>query len=102
MEKNNHLYEPHLVIKESVIFPGNEWQPKSSGWSLVQVKNGVGYCLQTQKSTELEAGSVILASGLAEGNMRASQLGKLSLYSFNVVPSRLTGLITLGEQELLN
>lgn len=102
METNRHLHEPHLAIREFLILPGNEWRPKSSRWSVIQIKNGTGYCLQAQGSTELGPGAVILAAGQAEGSIRASQLGKLSFYAFNVMPARLTGLITLGEQELLN
>jgi AraC-like DNA-binding protein len=102
MENARHLYEPHLAIKEFLISPGGEWRPESSGWSLLQIKDGIGYCLQTQGSTELEAGTIILTAGRAGGNIRASQLGKMSFYAFNVMPSRLTGLITLGEQELLD
>jgi len=73
----------------------------SGGWSLIQIRRGTGYYLQTQSSQELETGTVILVAGPVQGRIRASQLGGLSLYSFSVIPTRLTGLITLGEQDFL-
>ena len=101
MKKNPLLYEPHLTVRELSLLPGGEWQPDSSGWSLVQVRSGSGYCLQAQGSTELETGAVLLVAGHSKTIIRASQLGKMSLHAFNVIPARLTGLITLGEQEFL-
>ena len=94
------LYEPHLAIREFSVLPGGEWVPKLSGWSLIQVKSGTGYWLQAQSSRELEAGMVLLVADHVRGSIRASQLGGLSLYSFSMIPARLTGLITLGEQNL--
>jgi AraC-like DNA-binding protein len=101
MKKKPRQYEPHLVVEELSLLPGAEWLPASSGWSLMQVCAGSGYCLQAQGSTELETGAVLLVAGLARTIIRASQLGKMSLHVFNVIPARLTGLITLGEQDFL-
>jgi AraC-like DNA-binding protein len=101
MKKPDHLYGPHLAIKEVSVLPGGEWLPKLFGWSLIQVKSGTGYWLQAQSSRELEAGMVLLVADHVQGSIRASQLGGLSLYSFSVIPARLTGLITLGEQDFL-
>jgi AraC-like DNA-binding protein len=67
----------------------------------MQIARGTGYYLQPQSSQELETGTVLLVAGCAPGSIRASQLGGLSLFSFNVIPARLTGLITLGEQDFL-
>ncbi len=102
MNKFDYLYEQHLVIRECTVLPGGEWSPKSSGWSLTQVENGVGYWLQSQSSTPIETGSVILVAADTAGHIRASQLNGLSFFSFNVIPARLTGLITFGEREFLN
>lgn len=57
--------------------------------------------MQPQLNQVLEPGSVLLVAGGVKGCIRASQLGELSLGAFNVIPSRLTGLITLIEQGLL-
>ncbi|HEX3628301.1 MAG TPA: helix-turn-helix transcriptional regulator [Verrucomicrobiae bacterium] len=101
MNTLDHLYEPHLTIRKFSILPGKEWFPGPSDWSLIQVEIGVGYWLRGATSVDLEPGSVILASAGARGHIRASQLNSMSVHSFGVMPSRLTGLITLNEQDLL-
>lgn len=98
---DHHLYEPHLTIKEFSILPGKEWVPGPSDWCLIQVEGGMGYWMQGQSSIDLETGAVLLISGDGQGQIRASQLNSMSLYSFNVTPARLTGLITLSEQDFL-
>jgi len=101
MKKPERIYEHHLAIREVAVPPGGEWAPRSPGWLLAQITRGTGYCLQPQSSLELETGAVILAAGRAPGSIRASQLGGLLISSFSVIPARLTGLITLGEQDFL-
>jgi AraC-like DNA-binding protein len=49
----------------------------------------------------LETDAGLLVAGQSKPIIRASQLGKMSLFAFGVMPSRLTGLITLGEQNFL-
>jgi len=101
MSRLDRAYQPHLAIREFSVPPGGEWVPRSTGWSLIQINRGTGYFLQPQSSLELETGTVLLVAGSAPGSIRASQLGGLGLYSFSVIPSRLTGLVTLGEQDFL-
>jgi AraC-like DNA-binding protein len=101
MNTVDHLYEPHLTIKESSISPGKEWLPRLSDWSLIQVEEGMGYWLQAHSSIDLKNGTVLLVYGDGQGRIRASQLNSMSLYSFSVTPARLTGLITLSEQDFL-
>jgi AraC-like DNA-binding protein len=95
------LYEPHLTIRAFSILPGREWLPKNTDWSLVQVEEGMGYWLDGQSSVDLQTGAVLLVSGSGQGRLRASQLSNMSLFSFSVTPGRLTGLITLSEQDSL-
>ena len=101
MKKTERIYEPHLAVREFSVPPGGEWSPRSPGWSLIQIGRGTGYFLQPQSSLELETGTVLLVAGPAQGSIRASQLGGMFLYSFSVTPARLTGLITMGEQDFL-
>jgi AraC-like DNA-binding protein len=101
MTKLDSAYEPHLAVREVSLPPGGEWTPRSSGWSLVQIGSGNGYWLHRQLNHELEAGTVLLLPTRVLGSIRASQLGGLSLYSFNVQPERLTGVLTLSEQNFL-
>ncbi len=101
MKKTVQPYESHLMLREIVLSPGGEWRPDLTGWCLMQVGNGTGYWRQGQTSVELEAGTVLLVAGNADGHIRASLLNRLALNCFNILPERLTGLITLGEQDLL-
>lgn len=101
MNKLNHFYEPHLAVREISVLPGGEWIPRISGWSMIQVEDGTGYWLQAPSSIELEVGTILVVAGNGLGRIRASQLNGLALRCFNVMPSRLTGLITLGEQDFL-
>jgi AraC-like DNA-binding protein len=94
-------YEAHLAVREFSVPPGCEWAPEFPGWSLVQVAGGSGYCLQTEGGSELETGAVILVASRNGTAIRASLLGEMSLRTFNVMPARLTGLITLGELDFL-
>jgi AraC-like DNA-binding protein len=101
MKKSDFYYQQNLAVRELTIPSGGEWLPRLNGWSLIHVRQGTGYCLQTRENRELATGTVLLASGLLQGCIRASQLGELCLNSFNIIPEQLTGLITLGEQHLL-
>ena len=98
MKKPDHLYQPHLVMREFDLPAGKEWSPQLSDWTLVQVKKGHGYWLQDQTRTELAVGTVLLLTKTVPGRVLASQLNTMSLSSFTVMPDRLTGLLTLGEQ----
>jgi len=71
------------------------------GWSLVQIGSGSGYWLEEQSRLELATGTVLLLCGNSCGRVLASRLTGLSLRYFSVMPDRLTGLITQGEQDLL-
>ena len=101
MNTLDNWYEPHLAIKKLNILPGKEWAPWPSDWSLIQVEEGMGYWLQGQSSIDLKKGMVLLVCGDGQGRIRASQLNSMSLYGFSVTPARLTGLITLSEQDFL-
>lgn len=97
MSKLVKNYASHLALRQLSLPPGNEWTPGLPGWSLVQISGGSGYWLEAQSSTELAAGTVLLVAGAAPGQVRASLLNGLTLHYFNLIPARLTGLITLGE-----
>jgi AraC-like DNA-binding protein len=98
MKKPNRTYEPHLTLREISLRPGTEWAPHWASWTLIHVTEGVGYCLQPDCNQGLENGSVILINGEMPGVIRASNLNSLTLHAFTVMPTRLTGLLTLSEQ----
>lgn len=92
---------PHLAVHEHKICAGEEWKHGLPGWLFLQVRSGVGYCLDRQGHLELPAGSVLVLSPRAEASIRASQLGDVELSLFRVEPELLTGILTLGEQLFL-
>jgi len=102
----NRPYAPHLLMREHTLAAGKEWVPLLSGWSLIQIGSGNGYWLLGNSRMELEAGTALLipgdVSGDVCGRVLASCLNGLSLRYFTVMPERLTGLITQGEQDFFN
>ena len=99
--RKNHSYETHLTVRAHTLLPGQEWTPQLPGWTLLWIENGSGYFLREQKSAPLETGMALLLGDGATGNLRASQLGEMTLRFFNVIPARLTGLLTFGDHELM-
>jgi len=95
------VFEPHLALSEITLAAGAEWMIKSPGWCFLLVSSGVAYWLHPRSNHELCAGSALLFSDRAEGVLRASQLGEVSFRFFRVNPDRLTGLVTWGEQQVL-
>jgi AraC-like DNA-binding protein len=94
-------FEPHLVIKETVLSPGNEWTIQSPGWTFLYVTAGAGYWLHPRGNYDLITGSVLVLSDYAKGVIRASQLATVRIHYFRLQPERLSGLVTLGEQQFL-
>jgi AraC-like DNA-binding protein len=102
MKKADLSYEEHLITNDYSVSPGGEWAVRSSGWTVIQVQCGAGNWLQSKSSTQIETGTMLLVAGDVPGRIRASQLNGLSLFSFNVIPARLNGLITFEEREFLD
>jgi len=75
--------------------------PQSPGWSFFHVSRGVGYWLHSRGNHELATGSALLFSERTPGLIRASQVGEVLIHFFRLQPERLTGLMTLSEQQFL-
>lgn len=99
--KQTRSFEPHLTIKQFRLAPGKEWKIEPRSWWFLQVTAGVGYWLHTRNSFDLDTGSVLVLSGQSRGVLRASQLGEMQVQFFEVRPERLTGVVSFGEQRLL-
>ena len=97
----NGSYEPQLVVNELVLSPGSEWSPQFSGWLLVHVSSGVGYWLHPHLNRELQPGALMIVSDQIQGALRASQVSELRLQHFRIDPPKLTGLVTLADQEAM-
>lgn len=99
--KSDSARKAHLAVREFSIPAGGECVMEFIGWTVFQVRKGTGYYLQPQANSELETGVVFLVAEGVSGSIRASQLGPLTFIAFSVVPARLTGVITLHEQQCL-
>jgi len=99
--KPEDSYEPQLVINEMALLPGGEWSPQSPGWMVIHVNSGAGYWLHPLMNWELQTGAVVLLSDKAPGYVRASQAGPLRLQFFRVEPRKLTGLVSMADQTLM-
>lgn len=93
--------EPHLNLTELILPPAGEWTPMGRCWTAVRVAEGLGYCLQGSLAQDLKIGDIVIIGPNPEVTLRASQLDKLRLEFFRVVPQRLNGLITVMEWRLL-
>ncbi len=99
--KQNGSYEPQLVIRAMDLPAGGEWSPQFPGWSVIHVTAGEGYWLHPRLNCELAMGAVVLLSDHIKGSVRASQVGTLRLHFFRTEPRKLTGLVTMAEQKML-
>ena len=93
--------DPQLAIHELILPPGGEWTPNLPGWMVIHASSGVGYWLHPRINCEIPTGAVLLLSDQVEGCIRASQVGDLRLHFFRVEPAKLTELMTMTDQQLL-
>ena len=90
--------ERHLILQELTLPPSAEWIPRCHGWLMARVAEGTGYWLQHGAETrQLAGGDGLIALRIANGVIRASQLGPLKLQFFIVLPQYLNGLLTVTE-----
>ena len=99
--KSNRCLDSHLLLTKVPLPAGAEWANRAPGWAFLLVGRGVAYWLHPRLKQELVAGSALLISQHASGIVRASQLNEVELQLFRVYPTRLSGLMTYGEQQLL-
>jgi AraC-like DNA-binding protein len=99
--KPDDSYEPQLMINELTLPPGGEWSPQLPGWMVIHVSSGVGYWLHPRSNRELATGAVVLLSDQIRGCVRASQVAELRLHFFRMEPRKLTGLVSMADQTLM-
>jgi AraC-like DNA-binding protein len=92
-------YEGHLSLNE-VELPASTEQPfTSTGWCIIRLNRGAGYCFQAKEVTELAAGELLVVPPAKSVVLRASQIGVAKLHYFNFHPELLGSFLTLPEQE---
>jgi hemolysin activation/secretion protein/AraC-like DNA-binding protein len=90
--------ERHLILQELTLPPSAEWSPRSQGWVVAHVVEGMGYWLQQGSAArQISVGDGFIAARNPNGLLRASQLGTLKLQFFAIQPQHLDGLLAVGE-----
>ena len=88
----------HLLINESDLQPGSEWKDSSPGWKIILVSRGFCYWIARADIRELQTGDVLVLGPSADGVLRASQIGAITLQFFYFRPEHLVGLMSLSER----
>jgi AraC-like DNA-binding protein len=96
--KLNGAYKPHLSVGEQRVSAGGEQCLNFPIWLMVQISEGSGYWLQSERTIPLDPGTVLTLPPNSTGTIRASQIGTLSFHHYCIDPLRLIGLITAVEQ----
>lgn len=91
----------HLFLERTELAPSAEWNAECPGWCFVCVREGQGYWLGENSARELNPGHILILSPLADGFIRASQLGSLSLSHFRFSPELIAGVLTPAEKDSL-
>src|SRR5271156_4010089 len=77
------IFGKHLILQELTLPPSTEQIPPFDGWLVARVAEGVGYWLQHDRpACQLATGDVFVATRVADGRLRASQLEALKLQFF--------------------
>jgi len=99
--KAESSFEPHLVVNEISLPPSAEWLPKFRGWSFIQIRSGISYWQQPTGTLEISPGSALVLTREFRGALRASQLSEVVIAYFCMEPEKLSGLLSLSEQNSL-
>ncbi|MEY4918114.1 MAG: hypothetical protein RL616_2027 [Verrucomicrobiota bacterium] len=81
--------------------PTGEWRPDECGWTVMRVVVGAGYILGKTFTQELNAEDVFVAGPDSRAVLRASQLGRLRMEFFVVLPQYFNSLLTVSESQRL-
>ena len=90
-------HSEHLVLRETVVPPANEWSVVATDWLFVRLTRGEGLLLESPQPRLCATGDVLVIRGPAPCRLRASQLGELHLHYFQVIPRLLTGFLSATE-----
>lgn len=101
MARTNRAALPQLVLKEILLVSGGEWSAGLPGWTFIRVARGMGYWVHPSTNYELVDGTVLVLSELVRGSIRCSQLNEMALEYFYVQPKKLSGILSLSEQRVL-
>ncbi len=99
--KSRFSFEPHLTLNEAKVPMGWEWRPQLNGWCFLRIRSGVTYWQEASQTQELPPGACLAIGAKSRGTFRASQLNDAMLDHFFLDPAKLSGLLSLSEQQAL-
>jgi AraC-like DNA-binding protein len=97
--KSKALFEPHLMIHQRTLPQGGEWRPQFRSWCFLQVRSGICYWQDPDGTREIPAGAALVLTRAARGALCASQLSGVEIAFFCLEPEKLSGLMSLSEQQ---
>ena len=91
----------HLVLHEVSVPAATEWSVDLPGWLFLRVAQGEGYAFREKTPFLMNEGDALVNAPGRPCQLRASQLGKLSVQFFQVSPELLAGTISASERQHL-
>ena len=91
----------HLVLHHARLPAATERSITPAAWLFLQVLQGAGHAFRGTSSWLLSEGDVLVNAPGRVYQLRASQLGELSVHYFQVCPELLTGTISAAERQHL-
>jgi len=87
-----------LQIEELILQPGEDWVDAQGLWRLVRLQAGAAYWIGATLHLSLAVGDALVLGPEAQGTVRASQIGAVTLEAFSFSPDLLWGVFTVPER----
>lgn len=86
-----------LFIEEIRLQPGHEWSVATGPWHFTRVQSGAAYWMGN-RARALAERELIVAGPKIRGAIRASQIGEVTIHTFDFAPALFSGLLSLTER----
>ena len=94
-------FQRDLVLSELALAPSVEWVPAASGWTVMRVRQGIGYWLGSGSACEMAPDDAAVLPPGGAFVFRASRIGAVTIQYFTVQPGHLTGVLRWSERTAL-
>lgn len=91
----------HLVLRQTVLAAGQEWNVESHGWTFIRVARGDAYWVSVVEPKPVSTGELVVVAANGQGTLRASQIAPVTFHHFKIYPEYLLGLLSLEERQRL-
>lgn len=91
----------HFVLHEASVLATAEWSVNVPGWLFLQVLHGGGCAFREKTVLLFEEGDALVYAPGQACQLRASQLGDVCVRYFQILPERLTGVLSASERQFL-